>query len=233
MPSSAPEAASIHRASARKAAPGKRLASGVATQQRTKIRISDRFEARGWLLPAGVVVLLASAVALWSFWPSGDAGRSVQDLTATARSNAEGADSGGNVLSATFPAQTADQPMTADEVENALTQADNYLATGTEPESAGRHLLYPEEDNALFLYRRVLATQPENLRARKGLAAMVSFYRRYSNSACEKQQWGNCAVIAGLGLRVDPSDEVLVRINAAAQAGQRGEQPALPSLPSE
>ena len=123
--------------------------------------------------------------------------------------------------------------MAADEIENALRQADNYLATGTAPESGGRHLIYPDDDSALYLYQRVLTAQPENIRARKGIAALVSYYRRYAHLACQKEQWGNCAVIAGLGLQIDPSDALLVRINAAAEQGQRGERPALPALPAE
>ena len=201
----APEAASVHQSSPRKVAVGNRL-SGATTQQRTKLRLAEGFEPRAWLLPAAIVGVLALAVAAWAFWPSAETGQVAAMPSATSPSNSDGADSSGETLSATFPAQPSGLPMAADEIENALRQADNYLATGTAPESGGRHLIYPDDDSALYLYQRVLTAQPENIRARKGIAALVSYYRRYAHLACQKEQWGNCAVIAGLGLQIDPSD---------------------------
>lgn len=229
----APEAASVHRSSPRKLAVGNRLGSGATTQQRTKLRLSENFETRAWLLPGAIVGVLALAFAAWAYWPSPETGQVAAMPSATGPSNSDGADSSGGTLSATFPAQPSGLPMAADEIENALRQADNYLATGTAPESGGRHLIYPDDDSALYLYQRVLATQPENIRARKGIAALVSYYRRYAHLACQKEQWGNCAVISGLGLQIDPSDALLARINAAAEQGQRGERPGLPALPAE
>lgn len=228
----APEAATVQQSSPRKVAAGNRL-SGATTQQRTKLRLAEGFEPRAWLLPAAIVGVLALAVAVWAYWPSPETGRVAAQPSATALSNSEGADSSGGTLSATFPAQPSGLPMAADEIENALRQADTYLATGTAPESGGRHLIYPDDDSALYLYQRVLTAQPENIRARKGIAALVSYYRRYAHLACQKEQWGNCAVIAGLGLQIDPSDALLVRITAAAEQGQRGERPNLPALPAE
>jgi len=228
----APEAASVHQSAPRKVAAGNRLASGATTQQRTKLRLSESLEQRTWLLPAAIACVLALAVAAWALWPSRDAGQIAQDSSATRKQDVD-AEARSTTLSASFPAQDAGVPLTADEIKNALTQADNYLATGIAPDSGGRHLIYPDDDSALFLYQRVLAAQPENARARKGIAALVAYYRRYAHLACQKEQWGNCAVIARLGLQIDPADDVLVRIGAAAEQGQRGERPSLPALPAE
>jgi hypothetical protein len=229
---SAPEAASVHRSTARKIAVGKGQSGGAVTEQRTKLRISEQLGQRFWLLPAAAAGVGALAVAAWAFWPSQQALPGAGQSSAAQPGPAPVA-AGGEPLSTTFPVQAASLPMAADEIENALTQADNYLATGTEPDSGGRHLIYPEDDSALYLYQRVLAAQPQNNRARKGIAALVSYYRRYAHLACTKEQWGNCAVIAGLGLEIDPSDAVLVRINAAAEQGQRGERPKVPPLPAQ
>jgi len=229
---SAPEAASVHQSSPRKVASGSRL-SGATTQQRTKLRLSESLEQRAWLLPAAIAGVVALAVAAWAFWPSRDAAQVAVQSSATTQPHVDVASSSGQTLSATFPTPATGVPMAADEIENALTQAENYLATGTAPESGGRHLIYPDDDSALYLYQRVLSAQPENSRARKGIAALVSYYRRYAHLACQKEQWGNCAVIARLGLQIDPSDDLLVRIYAAAEQGQRGERPSLPALPAD
>ncbi len=228
----APQAASVHQSAPRKVAVGNRLAGGATTQQRTKLRLAESLEQRAWLLPAAIAGVLALAVAAWVFWPSPGAGQLAQDSSAAGQPDV-GARPHGATLSASFPAQAVGIPLAASEIENALAQADSYLATGTAPDSGGRHLIYPEDDSALFLYQRVLTAQPENLRARKGIAALVAYYRRYAHLACQKQQWGNCAVIARLGLQIDPADGVLVRLDAAAEQGQRGERPSLPELPAE
>jgi hypothetical protein len=123
--------------------------------------------------------------------------------------------------------------LSPEEVENALTQADTYLQQGTESvENAGRHLITPDDDSAWYLYRRVLVTQPGNARAKSGIAAIVAYYRGKAHLACEGGQWGNCGFIARLGLKVDPSDETLVKLDAASAAGTSGETPTLPPLPA-
>ena len=231
---SAPEASSLHQSSARRSAPGARLSNGATTQQRTKIRIVEELERRIWLIPLVAVGALVLGVVAWLWWPAQPpAGQLPAAPAATTRSGPAPADAGDTTLKASFPTPVASAPLATEEIENALTQADNYLASGTAPDSGGRHLIYPDDDSALYLYQRVLSAQPENIRAKRGIAALVSYYRRYAHLACEKGQWGNCAVIAHLGLQIDPADDTLVRINAAAEQGQRGEQPNLPKLPAE
>ncbi len=231
----APEAAALHQSTGRKAGAGARLSGGAATQQRTRVSLSKEGERRSWLLPAAAVGIIAIALLGWQLWPKPAPVESAPDAPASVAQfepAAAATDGNDSTLSATFPAQATATTMAADEIENALTQADSYLATGTAPESGGRHLVYPEDDSAIFLYQRVLAAQPDNVRARNGVAALVSYYRSYAHLACAKEQWGNCRVIAQLGLNIDPADEILVQINTAAEQGQRGERPNLPALPA-
>ncbi|MBP8098832.1 MAG: serine/threonine protein kinase, partial [Arenimonas sp.] len=131
----APEAASVHRSSPRKVALGNRLGSGATTQQRTKLRLSESLGQRAWLLPAAIASMVAMAVAAWAFWPSRQSGQIAQGSSAAGQMSVDAAGSSGTTLSASFPAQAADLPMAADEIANALTQAANYLATGTKPHS--------------------------------------------------------------------------------------------------
>jgi hypothetical protein len=120
--------------------------------------------------------------------------------------------------------------MSAEDIETALTQADTYLDNGTNKD-LGRQLTFPDDDSALGLYRKVLAAQPDNPRARAGIAAIVAFFRKMSHKACSSGLWVQCRIHAQSGLDIDPADETLIRLNAAADAGERGETPALPTLP--
>jgi hypothetical protein len=233
----APEGVALHQSTGRKAGAGARLSGNAATQQRTRVNLSKEAERRSWLIPGAGAGVLVVGLLGWMLWPKPEAtpaqapaqpANSVAQFEAAPSANG---DAGGSTLSANFPTQSSAPAMASGEIENALTQADAYLATGTAPESGGRHLLYPEDDSALYLYQRVLSADPANARAKKGIAALVAYYRGYSHMACEREQWGNCRVIAQLGLQIDPADDILVRINTAAEQGQRGEKPNLPALP--
>ena len=234
----APEGVALHQSTGRKAGPGARLSGSAATQQRTRVNLSKEAERRSWLLPGAGVSVLVLGLLGWMFWPRPEATpveAPSQPATSVAQfepAPAAGGETGGSTLSANFPRESAAPAMDATEIENALTQADSYLATGTTVESAGRHLTFPEDDSALYFYQRVLSADPANARAKKGIAAMVAFYRGYAHMSCTKEQWGNCQYLAQIGLKIDPADELLVKINAAAEQGQRGERPNLPSLPS-
>ena len=228
---SAPEAATLHQSAGRKPGAGTRLSGSAATQQRTRVSLSKKHETRSWLVPGAAVGVVAIAVAAWLLWPSRDAGQLPDVPPATAQFEPAPADAGGTPLSASFPA--AAQPMAPDEITDALTQADAYLATGTTDKDAGRHLIYPEDDSALYLYQRVLSAQPENVQARKGIAALVSYYRRNARLLCVQERWVSCGSIARVGLQIDPADDTLVRLNAAAGQGERGETPSIPPLPAE
>ena len=96
-----------------------------------------------------------------------------------------------------------------------------------------RHLLDPEDDSANYWYQRVLAAQPDNVRAKKGITALLGYYRRNAREACLKGQWVGCGDIARAGLRIDAQDATLLALDVAAGQGERGEPAKIPALPPE
>jgi serine/threonine protein kinase len=234
----APEGTDLGASSARKSAA--RLSGGAATQQRTRVSLSKQEEKKSWLLPALGGGVIALGVAGWLLWPKAEAPQpsNTQQVTTapttqpTATFNQPVAiDTGGQQLSTGFTGGVA--PMAADEVQTALDVADKYLATGTSDADPGRHLLDPEDDSANYWYQRVLAAEPENARAQKGIRALLSFYRKNAREACVKGQFVGCGVLARAGLRVDQGDPTLLALDVAAGQGERGETPKIPALPAE
>ena len=232
----APEASSLHQSAVRKAGSG-RLSGSAATQQRTRVSLSKQKERSAWRSPAAVggTALLVAAAA-WFFWPHGETGQpgptgNADGQQAITQFEPAPADAGGTPLSTSFP--NSAPPMAADEIETALTQADTYLATGTTEKDAGRHLLDPDDDSANYWYQRVLSVQPDNPRASKGIAALLTYYRRNAHEACTQGKWVACGVIARAGMRIDPADPILVQLNVAAEQGERGEAADVPKLPPD
>lgn len=229
----APEAATMHQSAGRKpGAGGARLSGTGATQQRTRISLSKESESRSWLMPAIGAGIVAVGIGAWLLWPKAPApvepGTDSSPATAQFEpGTAVGSD--GTSMTATFP--DAAPVMSADEIENALTQADTYLATGTTPPNEGRHLDFPAEDNALYFYQRVLSADPSNDRAKKGIAALLAFYRTFAHRACSQEQWRGCGFIARTGLKIDPADPTLTQLVVASEQAERGETPKMPALP--
>jgi hypothetical protein len=236
---SAPEGANLHESSARKSAP--RLSGGAATQQRTRVSLSKEAERKSWLLPAIGGGVLVAAIAGWLLWPKAPAPNAnvdpppgtVVQPTATFENpnNPVATDTGGQQLSTGFTGGVA--PMAAEEIQTALDVADRYLATGTGDADPGRHLLDPEDDSANYWYQRVLAADPQNARAQKGIRALLAFYRKNAREACVKGQFVGCGVLARAGLRIDQGDPTLLALDIAAGQGERGETPKIPALPAE
>jgi serine/threonine-protein kinase PpkA len=234
---SAPADANLHESSARKSVP--RLSGSAATQQRTRVSLSKQEEKKSWLLPAMGAGVLLLGVGGWLLWPKPKAPepvpanttQQVQQPTASFDSNPVATDSGGQALSTGFTGGVA--PMNAEEIQTALDVADKYLATGTGESDPGRHLLDPEDDSANYWYQRVLAADPKNERAGKGVRALLAFYRQNAREACMKGQFVGCGVLARAGLRVDPGDPTLLQLDVAAGQGDRGETPKIPALPPD
>lgn len=234
----APETAKLHQSSARKAGSAQRIAGGAgATQQRTRINVAkgqqEAPSRKGLYAVASVAAIAVLVVAAWKFWPAPDA-----DVIATNGTQTQptvtltpaGGEDPGSILSTTLPVSDAGASMSAEDVETALTQADSYLDYGTNKDP-GRQLTFPEDDSALGLYRKVLGAQPDNARAKAGVASIVAFFRKMSHRACSAQLWTQCQIAAQSGLDVDPADETLIRLQAAAESGLRGETPGIPALP--
>jgi hypothetical protein len=233
---SAPEGAALQASTARKASP--RLSGSAATQQRTRVSLSKQEESKSKLLPLAIgAVLLLGGAGWWFFGRGGEPAPAPGNAaTATAPTASfepapTGTDAGGTPISTGFTGGVA--PMAAEEIETALDVADKYLATGTTEADAGRHLLDPEDDSANYWYQRVLAAQPDNARAQKGIRALLGYYRRNAREACVKEQWVGCGVIARAGLRIDPGHPPVRALEVAGGLGARGEVAKIPALPPE
>jgi hypothetical protein len=232
----APEAAKMQEASTRKGST-QRLSGSAATQQRTRVSLSKQEEKKSWLLPAAGAGVLLLAVGGWMLWPKKAAdtqpttGPVATQPSASFEQPAQPADQGGAPLSAGFTGGVA--PMAPEEIQTALDVADKYLARGTTDADAGRQLLDPEDDSANYWYQRVLAAQPDNERAKKGIHALLVYYRANAHAACSKGQWVGCGVIARAGLRIDQGDPTLLALDVAAGQGERGEQAKIPPLPAD
>jgi hypothetical protein len=232
----APEAQSLHLSAGRKSAP--RLAGGAATQQRTRVSLSKEEERKPWLIPAAIAGVLVLAVGGWFVFGRKPAATVANpDTPVVTQPSASfgpppvATDTGGAPLSTGFTGGAA--PMATEEIQTALDVADKYLATGTTDADAGRHLLDPEDDSANYWYQRVLAAQPDNERAKKGIHALLAYYRKNAHEACVKSQWVGCGVIARAGLRIDQGDPTLLALDVAAGQGERGEAAKIPALPPE
>jgi hypothetical protein len=242
---SAPEGVNLHQSSARKQGGGNRISGSSATQQRTRVNLSQAAEGRpAWLWPAVGAGALAVGLAAWLMLkpgvPAVDPGTSTPVTTipgeGPANTNPDVAtNASGDPLTVQFGNANAGEgpvALSADEVTDLLTRADVYLQEGTSPDSPGRHLVFPADDSALYLYRQVLASDPQNARALAGVDSVRSYYRRLAHKACSKGLWTQCAIVAQKGLdEVDQADETLLGLRAAAQAGERGESPTVPALP--
>ncbi|KFN41268.1 serine/threonine-protein kinase [Arenimonas oryziterrae] len=233
---SAPPGANLHASTSRKPGGSNRIAGSSATQQRTRVSLSQKSARPGWIMPAAVGgVVLVVAVVAWQFLPRAD----VPDGTTPGTSTAVDPSvvtpvqpDGSTGLITSFPSTAVAEAMTPEELENTLTQADVYLKTGTDPENAGRQLTFPDDDSALGLYRKVLASDPANARAKAGVSAIVAYYRRIAHELCSSERWKSCLVTANNGLAIDPSDPTLIKLSEAAGLGDSGEKPTLPVLPA-
>ena len=206
-----------------------RLSGAAATQQRTRVSMREDTRRPRWPWLAGGTALVAAAAAWWML------GREAPVPTQTAS----------NPPAANLPAGTdtdpplpegfqAPQPIDADsgmEVERLLNAGDQLLEDGT-PKEPGRKLASPEDDSALGYYRRALALDPDNARARAGIANIVAFYRSYSFRLCELGRWVQCGIIVRTGLDVDPQDAYLLQMHDAARQGEEGGNPVVPPAPA-
>jgi serine/threonine protein kinase len=112
------------------------------------------------------------------------------------------------VVSPLPPEAVVPSPVDLSDVESLLVQADANREYGTSKEP-GRKLIYPPGDSAVDLYRKVLDIEPENTRAREGLAAVADFYQRSAQAMCDRSLWTNCRTLANDGLKALPDSEEL------------------------
>ena len=230
--SNSPEAAAIQETRARKPGAGQRIASGAATQQRTRVSVARAGERRAWVLPvAGLTALFVVAVlAWWLLSPSAEPAGAGADV-AGARPDARQVDAPDDPgLPADFQMPKPVDAGDADEVARLLNAADQLFEYGTRTEP-GRKLTLPDDDSALGYYRQALRLDPENARAKAGIAGIVAFYRSFGHKACAAGRWAQCGVIVRAGLAVDPADAYLLGLQDAVTSGEAGEEPTLPPAP--
>ena len=203
---------------------GARLSGAAATQQRTRVSLREDSGRPRWPWLAGAGVLVVAAAAWWML------GREAPAPAPTAVMRPADAP-----VEPPLPEGfQAPQPIDADsgvEVERLLNAGDQLLEYGTQQEP-GRKLASPQDDSALGYYRQALALDPDNARARAGIANIVAFYRSYSFRLCELGRWVQCGIIVRAGLDVDPQDAYLLQMQDAARQGEEGGSPAIPPAPA-
>ena len=227
----APQGAVLQETSARKPGAGGRISGGAATQQRTRISLGQKAVRPTWIWPAtGLGGLFVAGVLAWVLLsPADEPANTTAPGPAVVQPPA--ADPGQVAVPAGFempkPVDSAD----SEEVTRLLNAGDQLFEYGTVTE-LGRKLTMPEDDSALGYYRRALALDPDNARARAGIAGIVAFYRGFAFKACDRGQWVQCGIIARAGLSVDGQDPYLLQLQDAVASAESGATPALPPPPA-
>jgi len=231
---SAPQGAVLQETNTRKPGSGSRIASGAATQQRTRISMDRRTRRPAWVWPvAGALALFVAAlVGWWLLSPGAAPDVQVAATTTPATPGAIGTVAGTGPVPAGFelpkPVDAPDQ----DELERMLNAGDQLFEYGTTVELS-RKLSTPEDESALGYYRKALVLDPENARARAGIAGIVAFYRSFGHKACTAERWVQCGFIVRAGLAVDGQDAYLRQLQDAAVQGGEGGSPTLPPAPAK
>lgn len=170
-----------------------------------------------WVLPLlGLVAgVLVGVVAWWWF-------AAKEPIVAPATPPSTGVESPPPQAPPT-PVVTQPRPIDASssEIPALLLQADTYKEYGTKKEPS-RRLTFPPDENAVDLYRRVLALDPGNAQAKRGLADVATFYLDSARGFCDRELWPVCGNLATDGLKAEPDNAQLKALVAKAQAAARG-----------
>lgn len=219
-----PQSASIQQQRAsKKRAGGSRLAGGSTTRT---VLLDHTSGLPKWAIPAGAAaVVLLVAGAWWMF--AGDGSPTDPVPTDPAATTTDPTTSP-NAVVLTRPEDLPPEvqvPSPVDARENdidyALEQADAYKDFGINKEK-GRKLIFPEDDSAVFHYRKALAIDPDNARAKQGLEEIAQFYVKNAKALCERQLWTVCVTTAQDGLKADPENAELQRLLQSAQQASIG-----------
>src|SRR5690606_41081829 len=108
------------------------------------------------------------------------------------------------------------------DVRMPLTQARSYYTQGSEGEDKGRRLVYPEDDSAAGVYKRVLQLDPSNTEATEGLQNIADWYAERAQALCDRQLWTVCLTTVNEGMVARPDDPVLVRLREEAEKARLG-----------
>ncbi|MCX7034898.1 MAG: serine/threonine-protein kinase [Arenimonas sp.] len=228
----APQGAVLQETNTRKPGSGSRIASGAATQQRTRISAKRSASRPAWFWPvSGALLLFVAALAGW-WLLSPDAAPDEPQATVDAPAVPPPAAAADNApVPAGFELPKAVDAPDQDELDRLLNAGDQLFEYGTTVELS-RKLTLPDDDSALGYYRQALALDPDNARARAGIAGIVAFYRSFAYKACVAERWVQCGVIVRAGLAVDDQDAYLRQLQNAAVDGEAGGSPVLPPAPA-
>ena len=207
-----------------------RISSG-ATMQRTRMIKRDAGYPR-WLWPAVGAGVVAIALGGWLLLrqpeqlPPAAVLEPAHPVTATLGSSEVTDQGSSSVASASQKLGPIEQELGGD-VDDWLTRADNYKDYGTTSKiDVGRHLIDPIDDSAVGLYQKVLAAQPDNTRAKKGLQEIAAFFLKYAKAYCERGNFGACQTQAENGLLADPDNAELKKFKQQADDASRGITPS-------
>ena len=217
-----PQASSIHQArAARKRSQGTNRLAG--STQRTLAVESSR---PAWLMPAaGVAALVLVGAGVW--WAmrgdpasppvaTTDPGGTTTPITMTV---VDPPSDPGSAAPDIIVPKPVDDPST--EISALLAQADAYKEFGTIKEP-GRSLIFPEDESALGLYRKVLAREPDNEAAKRGVGEIAAFYLKSARMLCDRSNWSLCRNIAADGLKAEPENEELKALRDEAEKRSLG-----------
>jgi serine/threonine-protein kinase PpkA len=232
---SAPQGAVLQYSSVRKPNNTARIATGSATQQRTRIQIAPTKPKRNWLWPVAFTGLIAAGAVGWLLLGGG---KNTDFVTAPVSTQSSAApqpepDTASIDLD-NLPANVSvPDPIdgNAADIDRWLTQADVYLAYSTTGKDPNRKLTMPEDDSALGYYRRVLAVDPANAHALQGIQDIANYYAVSAFRLCDQENYAMCGVIVRQGLAIEPQQQLLQQLEQVYQAGERGEVVTMPAPP--
>jgi serine/threonine-protein kinase PpkA len=229
----APQGAALQQSSARRPGGG-RIGGTSATQQRTRVNVaqdSGSTPKRNWFWPIGIASVLAISLASWLLM----GGKNTDFVVAPPQ--VPGTSTEPPVVDLDHLPSDVSVPQSIDgnaaDIDRWLTQADVYLAYSTTGKDPGRKLSSPEDDSALGYYRRVLAVQPQNPRALKGVQAIADYYAVSAFQLCDQDSYKSCGFVVRQGLAIDPQQKLLKALELVYQAGERGEKTTMPPPPEE
>lgn len=107
------------------------------------------------------------------------------------------------------------------DVDLLLEKADAYFEHGTR-DQFGDRLVFPEDDSAAGIYRQVLRLDPDNARARTGVANIAGFFLGNARKLCDRELWTSCITTVDQGLSVQPDNADLKALRDEAEKRSRG-----------
>jgi hypothetical protein len=207
-----------------------RISSGATVQQRTRVVHRDAAYPR-WLWPAVAAVVIGIGVGLWFLLrptqlpPAQVLTPAQVQPTATAGAT-DLANNGSSTVSPGVIQPKTIEDQYGGDAQTTLDQADAIVKHGAVPPDLGRAYVSKTGPNALDMYDQVLATDPNNERAKQGKKQIAAFYQRFAQKACDGQLYDACKTNAENGLLADPDNAKLKELQKSADDASRGITPS-------